>query len=90
MIEQVLKATAIKTQLDPTRMLCHSIRPGALSQLEEASDETKRRQGFWGSDGGHKPYCRKSLRHSRTVARFLHDPTAMTIEQSRAMYMSPE
>jgi hypothetical protein len=87
MIEKVLHTTALKCKLDPTRLLCHAIRAGALSQLEDASDETKRRQGFWGNGGGHKPYCRKSLSHSRSVSRYLHDPTQMTIEQSRAMYM---
>jgi hypothetical protein len=85
-IKKVLHPLAIRTNIDPTRLIPYSLRSGVLSQIDTFSNDVKMRQGFWTSEGGMKFYARKSLNHARMITESIHDPDIYPISWSQNMY----
>jgi hypothetical protein len=77
---------ASEAGLDPTRLVPHSARAGALAQFEDESDVTRQQQGGWLSHAGMQAYARKALGHARAVAAVLHDVTVCPLAQTRMMF----
>ena len=57
-VSEVLKETAVRLKLDPTRLLPHGLRAGVITQLNSGahSDEDKKAAGGWRTMPGKMPY----------------------------------
>jgi len=77
---------ASEAGIDPTRLVPHSARAGALAQYERESDATRQLQGGWLSLAGMQAYARKMLGHARATAAVLHDFTVCPLAQTRMMF----
>ena len=77
---------ASEAGIDPTRLVPHSARAGALAQYERESDATRQQQGGWLSLKGLQAYARKALGHARATAEVLHDFTVCPLAQTRMMF----
>jgi hypothetical protein len=85
-LNSVLKVVAQRQNLDPERLVPYSLRSGVLTQIEDASDETKMMQGYWTSAQGMKVYSRMSLTHAKSIAKRIHDETRYPISYSQNFY----
>ena len=77
---------ASEAGIDPTRLVPHSARAGALAQYERESDATRQLQGGWLTLAGMRAYARKALGHARAMAEVLHDFTVCPLAQTRMMF----
>ena len=88
-IRSIFAATARSLGLDPARLVCHSLRSAAVSQmlaLPHYSDMDFRATGQWQSIAGIAPYAHTSLAHARRVAHALYDPAAHPLAATRLHY----
>jgi hypothetical protein len=88
-VREFLKSLADHVHLDRKRLVPHSPRVAAVMQLAHHSVETQCRQGNWMSVAGMLAYARGSLYHASLVSADLHDPTIVSVEYLRLMFMSP-
>jgi hypothetical protein len=84
-----LKSLADHVGLDRKRLVPHSPRVAAVMQLAHHSAETQCRQGNWMTMAGMLAYARGSLYHASLVSADLHDPTIVSLQYLRLMFMSP-
>ena len=77
---------ASEAGIDPTRLVPHSARAGALAQYERESNATRQMQGGWLSLKGLQAYARKASGHARATAEVLHDFTVCPLAQTRMMF----
>jgi hypothetical protein len=87
-ITKVFRATAIRHNMDPKRLLCHSMRFGVICQLDSAGfdDATKMRQGDWSTTQGMRVYCHAAVSHAQRVASTVHDASLLPIHYSQNTY----
>ena len=89
-LRELCRMVAVANGLDPLRLLPHSLRSGAQSQLEMASDERRTQQGGWLTAGGMRIYARKMLGHAKEVAAALHDPSICLIAHTVILFNEQE
>ena len=77
---------AVACNLDPTRLVPHSFRSGAQSQLELEDIARRMQQGGWKSAAGARTYARTALAHAHAVANQLHNADACPIDQTRLLF----
>ena len=77
---------AIECDLDPLRLLPHSLRSGVNAQIELESEERRIQQGGWHSYEGMSVYDRKMLAHARSIAALVHDHDACPLELTHSVY----
>ena len=85
-INRILKITAIRLGIDPSRLVPHSIRFGGPAQMEECDEATQMEQGNWRSVQGMRTYTRRSITHARSIARILHAPATCPLSHTIFMY----
>ena len=85
-INKILKITAIRLGRDPSRLVPHSLRFGALGQIEETDEATQMEQGNWRSVQGMRTYTRRSVKHAKTIVRMLHSPASCPLSHTLFMY----
>lgn len=88
-VNQFLKQVATRAGLDPSRLVPHSARVGAIIQLARHSEATQCRQGNWSTIQGMLAYARGPLDHAAFVTADMHDVTLCTIDYLRLMCMTP-
>jgi len=74
-LNKLLKALAHQLGIDPSRLVPHSARFMAITQLEDASNEEKQRLGYWKTMAGAQWYARHMLQFGRNIADRLTDKT---------------
>jgi hypothetical protein len=57
-----------------------------LAQLNQHSEETKKRCGGWNSTAGMMIYQRASLTHASTISDSIHDASACSIQHAQHIY----
>jgi hypothetical protein len=85
-INKILKMTAVRIGVDPSRLVPHSLRFGVLQQIEDADEETQLRQGNWNTIQGMRSYTRRSVMHARTITIALHAPSKCPLSHTLYMY----
>ena len=88
-IRDILYATAIALNLDPSRLVPHSFRCAALSQMlpfDIFSDLDFQVQGRWSTLTGLRPYAHDSLAHSRKINVALYSLAALPTEMIQLHY----
>ena len=78
--------TAAEVGVDPLRLLPHSLRSGALAQIELLDDLTEQHQGGWLSVSGMMVYASKCLANAREVAHAIHDTLVCPLTFTRMMF----
>jgi hypothetical protein len=89
LIRSVFSATAVALQLDPRRLVPHSLRGAALCMMLARTgftDLDHLAQGRWASTDGLRPYAHTSLAHADRVTPALYDETTHPIAQVRLHY----
>ncbi len=89
LIRDILYATATTLQLDPSRLVPHSFRCAALSQMlpfDIFSDLDFQIQGRWSTLTGLRPYAHDSLAHSRKINVALYSLAALPTEMIQLHY----
>lgn len=88
-VTALFSQTALALGLDPSRLVPHSLRGAALSQMIVStafSDVDLLVQGRWKSASGFRPYAHSSLAHARRVSPALYDPAAHPLAVTRLTY----
>ena len=88
-IRRIFHATAIALGLDPSRLVCHSLRAAALSQMmafDTFNEQDFLATGSWRSSMSMRPYAHKSLLQARRRTSALYDPTAHPLEMTRLTF----
>ena len=85
-IRALCRLTAEAHNLDPSRLVPHSFRSGALAQIELATVERMRQQGGWLTIDGVRTYVRSALHHAYEIAGQLHDPRQCPLEQTVVLF----
>ena len=88
-IRDILYATATVLNLDPTRLVPHSFRCAALSQMlpfDIFSDLDFQVQGRWSTLTGLRPYAHDSLAHARKINVALYSFEALPTDMIRLHY----
>jgi hypothetical protein len=91
-IRQIFTMTAHVLHLDPLRLVPHSLRSAAISQMlafDDFSDTDLKAQGRWKSLAGMEPYAHTSLAHSRRITPALYDAAANPIAVTRLTFSDP-
>jgi hypothetical protein len=91
-VRQIFTMTANALQLDPLRLVPHSLRSAAVSQMlafDLYSDADLKAQGRWKSTTGLQSYAHTSIAHSRRVTPALYDATAHPIAATRLTFANP-
>jgi hypothetical protein len=91
-IQEIFTMTAIALGLDPKRLVPHSLRCAAVSQMlgfDTFSDTDFKAQGRWKSIDSLKPYAHTSLAHSRRITPALYDKEAHPIAMTRLTFSDP-
>jgi hypothetical protein len=84
-VTAVFTRTALALGLDPTRLVPHSLRGAALSQMIASAaftDIDLLTQGRWKSSAGIRPYAHTSLAHATRVTPSLYDPLAHPLAET--------
>ncbi len=87
-IRNILGRVARMSGVDETKLTPHSIRAGAVNQLDarKHSVDQMRRQGGWTSTGGMQAYLRTNFRNADDVADTLHDEHAIPLSHTKHMF----
>ena len=83
----MLHLTALRSGLDPGRVLPHSNRSGPNMQLEDFEDSVKMAQGNWTTLPGMRSYVHGSLKHASKVTSALHDIQMCPVAHLRTFFM---
>ena len=86
-VNRILKDFARSIDLDPNRLLPHSIRVGTSVQTDALSDIDQMQLTGHISKGGKLAYCRRTLALAKRAAPFLHDTAVQPLDQIRFLYM---
>ena len=86
-LRTVLHLTALRSGLDPERVLPHSNRSGPNMQLEDFEDSVKMAQGNWTTLPGMRSYVHGSLKHASKVTSALHDIQMCPVAHLRTFFM---
>ena len=87
-INTLLKDFARSVDLDPRRLLPHSIRVGNTVQTDALSTLDQLQTSGHRSLGGKMPYCRRTLGLAQRASAFLHDTAVQPLDQLRFIYMT--
>jgi hypothetical protein len=85
-IRALCRLVAVDLNLDPARLLPHSLRSGVLAQIELEPDERKEQQGGWLSKAGMKTYASKCLAHANAIRHLIHDHTLCPLSYSLMIF----
>ena len=86
-INGILKDFARSVNLDPQRLLPHSIRVGTTVQTDALSELDQLQLTGHISRNGKLAYCRRTLALAKRAAPFLHDTAVQPLQQIRFLYM---
>jgi hypothetical protein len=83
------KSLAISENLDPSRLLPHSLRVGSVNQIESHGLHAQQIHGRWNTTAGVSAYTHAALAHARRVSPELHNDQLLPAEFLRFVYMTP-
>lgn len=77
-ISDILRVVAVKNNLDPSRLVPHSLRYAVIQSLiaNNFDENTRQQQGAWRSKSGRESYEQRSLIHADAIAFAVHDMNA--------------
>jgi len=85
-IRELCRLTAVAHNLDPSRLVPHSFRSGALAQIELATVERMRQRGGWLTIDGVRTFVRSALHHAYEIAGQLHDPAQCPLARTVVLF----
>ena len=88
-VRQILRAVALKLGLPADRLLPHSLRSAANSQLLHLSPLDRQLQGGYSTDSGANTYLANSVQHARRVQIPLYDPATVPTSHLRLNFTTP-
>ena len=89
-INRALKLFACHVNLDPSRLLPHSVRVGSSSQTDGMPLHDRMQHTNHRSVAGLLAYYRKPLQLAQRSAAFIHDVSVHTLEAIKLTYMTPQ
>ena len=84
-LRMLMHMLAVEQGLDPLRTVPHSLRSGALAQMELFDKDAKKAQGGWTSDCVFT-YCRTAVLRATAATAAIHDYDACPIAQTVVLF----